>query len=184
MKILTFDQNMINHFKANALDAYQSFALIFIALPVNLLGVYLQYDQMPFAQKGISFHLFGLVFCLGFLMHHATYYLILARIAESFDRWQGYLKYIQIRNLLLTTLIVAEIIIIICVKLFSFSDAVHLTISFLLGIYAIFVQYFIIRQSFNSSVGFTIGLLLLDNIIALLTTYGILTLVFPIATSS
>jgi hypothetical protein len=184
MKILILDANMINQFKANALDAYQSFALVFIALPASLLSIYLQYDQTPFAQKGIDFQLFGLVYFLCFLMHHATYYLILARIAESFERWPGFLKYIQIRNLLVTMMIVAEVIIIIGVTLFSFSDALHLTLSFLLGIYGIFLQYFIIRQSFNASVGFTIGLILLDNIIALLTTIGILSLVFPTAAAS
>ncbi|MBP9693264.1 MAG: hypothetical protein KBE16_00950, partial [Alphaproteobacteria bacterium] len=62
MKILTFDANMVNHFKANALDAYQSFALVFIALPASLLSIYLQYDQTPLAQKGIDFQLFGLVY--------------------------------------------------------------------------------------------------------------------------
>lgn len=184
MKILTCDPNMINHFKANTLDTMQSFALIFIALPTYLLGIYLQYDQSIYAKAAISFQLFSLVLSLGFLVHNSIYYLILARIAESFDRWESYLKYIQIRNLLLTVLILAGLVLVISVKLFSLSDSLNWTISLLLGIYGIFIQYFIIRKSFESSVGFTIGLILLDNVLEILFTVGILSLIFPIAAGS
>lgn len=176
LKIFTFDQSVSLHFKPNLTDTFQSFALIFIALPCEILSIYFTYDPANF--NNISYNSLTLVASIGFMMSHIIYYLILSKFAVLWQRWPEFLCYIQMRNLLVTSFIIIELLILFTIKIFGLSNSLFISATFLFGLYSIFLQWFIIRISLGTEPLPTIGLILMDNFLYILVTFGLVRIVF------
>lgn len=176
LKILTFDIGVLKHFHPSLTDAIQSFGLIFIALPCELLSIYFTYKPENF--NDVSFNSFAMVLSLGFILSHVIFYLVMSHIAGEMKKWQGFLRYIQMRNLLITTFIVIELLLLMVLRLLGFEEEVFISLTFLLGIYGIFLQWFLIRVSFQTDVFPTIGILLMDNFIYLFVVFGVISITF------